>query len=138
MAKTMTPEPQAPNINLIGAGTTITGDIHVNGDMRLDGAVKGKLSGKGKVVIGTSGSLEGEIHCQNADISGYVKGQLQVSELLVLKSTAKIIGDIHAQKISIEPGALFTGNCSMSVSPSKEMMSGFNADGTKRTTEGAR
>lgn len=140
MAKPITPEPQTPNINLIGAGTIIVGDIKVNGDMRIDGSVNGKIHGKGKLVIGSSGVIEGEIHCQNADISGMIKGQVHVGELLVLKSSAKIIGDIHTQKISIEPGALFTGNCTMSanMNVNKDMTSVFNADGTKRTTESPR
>lgn len=135
----MTPEPQqTPNINLIGAGTAIVGDIKLNGDIRIDGSINGKINGKGKLVIGSSGVLEGEIHCQNADISGMVKGQIHVSELLVLKATAKVVGDIHTQKISIEPGAVFTGNCTMSASVNKESISSFNADGIKRPTENAR
>jgi len=32
---------------------------------------------------------------------------------LALKSTAQIIGDIQTTKISIEPGAVFTGTCNM-------------------------
>ncbi|PKP04801.1 MAG: cell shape determination protein CcmA [Bacteroidetes bacterium HGW-Bacteroidetes-6] len=138
MAKTITPEPQTPNINLIGAGTVIVGDVKANGDIRVDGTINGKLHGKGKVVVGTSGSIEGEINCQNADISGMVKGQIHVTELLVIKTSAKIIGDIHTQKISIEPGALFTGNCSMSASVNKEVISSYNAEAIKRPQEAGR
>jgi cytoskeletal protein CcmA (bactofilin family) len=100
-------------INLIGTGTRITGDIVSNGDVRIDGILNGNISLKGRLVIGPQGKIEGDINCQNADISGEIKGKLNVTEMLALKSTAKINGDIVTGKLSIEPGANFTGTCSM-------------------------
>lgn len=100
-------------INLIGGGTSIVGDITSNGDVRIDGTLKGNISISGKLVIGQSGQIEGNVTCQNADISGEIKGSVNVSELLALKSTAKILGDIVTGKISIEPNATFTGTCNM-------------------------
>ena len=111
MSKTNFPE--SGSVNIIGPGTVITGDINTNGDVRVDGTLNGKLNVKGKLVLGTTGSVEGEVICQNADISGAIKGKLNVSELLSLKSTAKINGDIITNKLAIEPGANFTGSCSM-------------------------
>lgn len=113
MAKTVISEPVTQTINIIAAGTIIKGDIKANGDIRVDGQVVGTLIAQGRVVIGGSGQIEGEIHCQNGDFSGEVKGKVFVSELLTIRATASIIGDIQTQKISIEPGAVFTGNCSM-------------------------
>jgi cytoskeletal protein CcmA (bactofilin family) len=68
---------------------------------------------KGKLVVGPSGTVEGEIICQNADVSGTIKGKIGVAELLSLKSSAKLTGDIITNKIAIEPGASFSGSCSM-------------------------
>ncbi|MDX9932525.1 MAG: polymer-forming cytoskeletal protein [Bacteroidales bacterium] len=113
MAKTITSEPVTPTINIIATGTVIKGDIKANGDIRVDGQVIGNLIVQGRIVVGGSGQVEGEIHCQNGDFSGEVKGKVFVSELLTIRSTASINGDIQTQKISIEPGAVFTGNCSM-------------------------
>lgn len=104
---------ETPSVNLIGAGTVIQGDITTNGDIRIDGALTGSISVKGKLVIGVSGSVDGEIICQNADISGGIKGKVTVSELLTLKASAKLTGDIITNKIAIEPGAVFSGSCSM-------------------------
>lgn len=101
------------SVNLVANGTSITGDIKSNGDLRIDGVMTGTLIVKGKLVIGPSGRIEGEIECQNADVSGEIKGKISVSELLMLRSTAKINGDIYTGKISIEPDAQFTGTCSM-------------------------
>ena len=104
---------EGASINLIGNGTHIIGDITSNGDVRIDGSLKGNITISGKLVIGPSGMLDGNVQCQNADVSGEIKGTITVSELLSLKATAKLLGDIVTGKISIEPNALFTGTCSM-------------------------
>ena len=100
-------------INLIGSGTQIKGDIDSSGDFRIDGTLIGNISLKGRLVIGSHGKIEGNVTCQNADISGEIKGKINVGEILALKNTAKILGDIATGKISIEPGAIFTGTCNM-------------------------
>jgi cytoskeletal protein CcmA (bactofilin family) len=99
--------------NQIKADTHITGDISSEGDFRFDGSLKGTIHIKGKLVVGPTGNIDGEITCQNADISGTIKGNLTVHELLSLKSTSKLTGDIVANKLAIEPGANFSGSCSM-------------------------
>lgn len=99
--------------NQILTGTTIIGDIVCDGNIRIDGTLKGSLQANGKVVIGPSGVIEGELNCQNADISGSVKAKVTVAELLTLKATSKLTGDINTNKLAIEPGANFTGACSM-------------------------
>ena len=71
------------------------------------------LKTEGKVVLGKEGVVEGDVVCQNADISGIIKAKITVSNLLSLKETAKLNGDIVTNKLSIEPGAEFTGSCSM-------------------------
>ena len=111
MSKTNFPE--TGSVNIIGPGTVITGDINTNGDVRVDGTLNGKLIVKGKLVLGSTGVIDGEISCQNADISGGIKGKINVSELLSLKNSARINGDIVTNKLAIEPGANFTGSCSM-------------------------
>jgi cytoskeletal protein CcmA (bactofilin family) len=100
-------------INLISTGTDITGDIKSNGDIRIDGTLKGNLNTKGKVVIGPTGKVSGEVICKNSEVSGIVEGKIIVGQLLNLKASSKIVGDIATAKLSIEPGALFTGNCKM-------------------------
>ena len=101
-------------INLISNGTDITGDIKSNGDIRIDGSLKGNLSTKGKVVVGPTGKVNGEVICKNSEISGIIEGKITVGQLLNLKASSKILGDIATSKLSIEPGAIFSGNCKMS------------------------
>lgn len=106
-------ETEMPVINLLGNGTTVKGDLNLNGDFRIDGVLIGTINCKGLVVVGESGNIEGEIACQNAIFSGQVRAQVIVSELLTLKESARFTGDITTKKLAIEPGAKFSGTCKM-------------------------
>lgn len=99
--------------NMITAGTTITGDVVASGDIRIEGVLIGNLETKGKLVVGTTGQIKGEVTCNYSDVEGFVEGRITVFELLSLKATAKMIGDVITNKLSIEPGAIFSGTCSM-------------------------
>ena len=100
-------------VNMIGFGTTINGDIKSKGDIRIDGRLKGSVTTEGKVVLGKEGVIEGDVSCKDADISGSINAKITVTQLLSLKSTAKLNGDIITNKLSIEPGAIFSGSCTM-------------------------
>jgi cytoskeletal protein CcmA (bactofilin family) len=116
--------PESPSVNIIGAGTVIEGDIKSDGDIRIDGTLHGTLNTKGKLVLGTTGVVEGEVSCQNADISGTISGKIKITELLSLKISSKLTGDITTNKLSIEPGANFSGSCVMAGSvPNINLMS---------------
>ncbi len=118
-------------INLIGLGTKIIGDIISAGDVRIDGTLRGNLKIDGRLVIGPNGKVEGDVMCANADISGEIKGTLNVAEMLALKATAKILGDMAIGKLSIEPGAVFTGSCNMGAIVKNIISSGDKSIATK-------
>jgi cytoskeletal protein CcmA (bactofilin family) len=113
MAKTPGEEFDSSTINLLGAGTSITGDINCNGDIRINGTLNGNLTTKGRLIIGETGKIKGEISCKNADILGNIDGKITVSDLLSLKVTANVVGEIIVGRISIEPGCKFNGTCKM-------------------------
>lgn len=107
-------EVNAPGkLNQIVEGTDIKGTFNSDSNMRVDGKIDGSIDITGKLVLGVNGYIEGDIICENAEVEGTFKGNIKVRSFLSLKSTAKIYGDIYTQKISVEPGAVFTGNCVM-------------------------
>jgi cytoskeletal protein CcmA (bactofilin family) len=108
-------EPEMPSINIMGPGTIVKGEISVNGDFRVDGSLIGNIQCKGKIVVGETGRIEGEINCQSADFSGEVQATVKVAELLTLKESARFSGDITTGKLAIEPGAKFSGTCKMEI-----------------------
>ena len=87
--------------------------IKSDSNIRIDGYLKGTISLKGRLVLGPTGKIDGNINCKNADIEGKLNGTIEVDELLSLKSTAKLQGEISTNKLAIEPGANFSGNCKM-------------------------
>ena len=99
--------------NMIKAGTEIRGDIKCTGDIRIDGKLVGILETEGRLVVGETGKIEGEITCKNADVSGSVKAKINVHELLSLKAACNLEGEISTNQLHIEPGASFTGSCQM-------------------------
>lgn len=105
-------------VNIIGAGTQIEGEIRSENDIRVDGKVKGTVTSKSKIAVGTTGIVDGDLVCENGDISGKVFGKVEVSDMLFLKSTGYLEGDIVTGKLVVEAGARFTGSCKMGV---KEM-----------------
>jgi cytoskeletal protein CcmA (bactofilin family) len=123
--------PETPSVNIIGAGTTIEGDVKSDGDIRVDGTLNGALTTKGKLVLGTTGIIQGEIVCQNADISGVINGKIKVNDLLSLKSTSKLACDIITNKLAIEPGANFSGLCTMANSVPNIKIGNNGSVGTK-------
>ena len=100
-------------INSISFGSTLSGDLISSGDVRIDGVLNGSIKTEGRLVLGDKGIIEGEVTCASAIIAGELKATIVVKELLTLKSTAKLSGEIIAGKLAIEPGAVFSGKCSM-------------------------
>lgn len=98
---------------LIGPGTIITGDIVSHVDVRIDGVLKGNISGSAKVVLGKEGVVEGNIEGRQADIMGKVRGKLIIKELLSLRGDATVNGDIQAGRLEIESTVTFNGKCQM-------------------------
>ena len=80
-------EMETTAINIITDGTVIKGDIVATGDFRLDGTLQGNIQLNGKLVVGDTGVVTGNVLCQNANIIGTVNGNLSVKELLSLHTT---------------------------------------------------
>ena len=99
--------------NLIGNGTTFKGDIESNGDIRVDGRLIGSVKSNGKISVGQTGVIEGDLNCKQAEIAGVVKGTINTEELTAVKSTSKVEVDLNTKQLLIEVGAQFTGKCVM-------------------------
>lgn len=99
------------SISRISAGTVIKGEILSPGDIRIDGTFDGKLQSKGRVVIGETAVIKGDIFCDNIDLWGKVEGNLYVKDTLALKEGCIVNGNLHIKKLSVELGSVFNGNC---------------------------
>lgn len=110
MAKTE-PIVNVNSISRISAGTVIKGEILSPYDIRIDGTFEGRVQSKGRVVVGESAVIKGDIVCENVDLWGKVEGNLFVKDTLSLKEGCIVDGNLHIRRLAVELGATFNGNC---------------------------
>ena len=99
------------SISRISAGTVIKGEIQSPNDIRIDGTFEGRIQSKGRVVVGESAIIKGDIVCENVDLWGKVDGNLFVQNTLSLKEGCVVDGNLHIRRLSVELGSTFNGNC---------------------------
>lgn len=102
---------------LIADGVEIIGDIAFSGGMRIDGRVRGDVSGRrvdtetaSLLVLSAKGHIEGSLRCGDAVINGTVVGDLDVEHRLELQSDAKVIGSIRYRHLQMDVGAGVQGH----------------------------
>ncbi len=99
---------------IIGKGTVLTGEVKAEGDTRIDGELQGKIECSGKIIIGLTGKVIGELKCANLEVLGSVEGKVEASQKSILREKSTIKGEIKTKVLTIEPGAIFCGQCDMS------------------------
>lgn len=104
---------------IIGAGTHLTGTLHVKGALRIDGRADGKIEAAGDVVIGEGSVIESSIEGRNVKIAGVVKGDVKAAGTLEIAASGRVFGDVTVNKINISDGAVFQGTCTMNADPDK-------------------
>lgn len=100
-------------VNIIQQQTIVNGDVQCQGDLRLDGVIKGNVKISGRLVMGHEAQIEGLIECEHAEIAGKIKGDIKVKEVLQLKKNCVVEGDIYTKKLIVEGDAVFNGKCIM-------------------------
>lgn len=98
---------------LIGAGTTVDGDVTFTGGLRVDGIVKGNVStadgGAGTLVVSEHARVDGEINVSHVVINGSVNGPITANDFLELQAKARIVGDIAYRTLEMHLGAVVQG-----------------------------
>ena len=106
-------KPSARIDSLIGAGTRIEGDLSFNGGLRIDGEVRGNVTGLGAdgatLVISEQATVEGEIRVGHIVVNGTVKGPIHASETLELQPRSRVTGDVHYNTLEMHLGASVDG-----------------------------
>jgi cytoskeletal protein CcmA (bactofilin family) len=105
--------PQKQIDSLIGASTTIRGDIDFVGGLRVDGKVQGHIhchnDGVATLVISEKAQVDGEIRVSHVVIDGTVNGPVYATEYLELLPNAKITGDVSYKTLEMQVGAVVDG-----------------------------
>jgi cytoskeletal protein CcmA (bactofilin family) len=105
-------KPQNRIDTLIGAGTTLTGDIVFSGGLRVDGEIHGNVSATGEqsaLVVSEHACIEGEVSVAHLVVNGIIAGPVISSGFLELQAKARVSGDIQYNSIEIHLGAVVEG-----------------------------
>jgi cytoskeletal protein CcmA (bactofilin family) len=107
------PPPQKRIDSLIGAGTTVHGDIQFTGGLRIDGTVDGKVgtvdNQPGTLVISEKARVEGEVRVSHVVVNGTVNGPLAANDYLELQAKARVHGDVQYRSLEMHAGAIVQG-----------------------------
>jgi len=102
---------------IIGKGSVIEGTLEVEGEIRVDGTVKGKISSTETLTVGNGGVIEADLDTKVAVIGGNVTGNVVATEKIELQSKAVVEGEITTKNLIVEEGAIFQGKCNMKDTP---------------------
>lgn len=98
---------------LIGKGTTLKGEMKVEGTLRVDGEFEGDITATDTLVVGGGGVVRGDAGVKNAVIGGKMYGNVTASGKIQLEGGSQLLGDIKTRGLVIAEGVLFQGNCQM-------------------------
>ncbi len=108
-----TSKPQGRIDSLIGAGTSVAGDVTFSGGLRVDGEIRGNVRGAdgqpATLVISEHARIEGEIAVSHLVINGTVIGAVHSSDFLELQTRARVTGDVEYSTIEMHLGAVVQG-----------------------------
>lgn len=110
-------DPRVESRTQIGPGTTIRGEVQIEGEAVVHGTVEGNLSSTGSVEVMKGGNVKADVRGKSVRVMGRVEGKIMASERVQLLSGAHVKGDIHSQSLKIEEGVFFQGACVMGEDP---------------------
>ena len=112
------PQPQASRAAgsacVIGAKTTVKGEITGDEDVLVEGTVEGQVRISRDLRVSASGSVRANIEANSVIVSGEVLGDCTAAVRVDIQATGRLTGNIRAPKIVIAEGAVFRGNSDMS------------------------
>lgn len=97
----------APTHSVIEAGLSISGDLEGEGDVLINGHVRGNITCK-TLTVGPDAGVDGGIVADEAIVRGRVTGIIRAGEVR-LEETGRIEGDVYHSRLAIAAGAVFDG-----------------------------
>jgi cytoskeletal protein CcmA (bactofilin family) len=94
---------------IIARGVRIEGDFFAEGDIIIEGEVRGIIATSGDLRVGEEAKIDANIKAQNAVIAGNVQGNMRIEEKLELLASSEVSGDVTVQVLSVEAGAQVNG-----------------------------
>ena len=91
---------------------SVDSPFNFEGTLRIDCYVTGVVrSQTGTLIVSETAELQANIFVATAIVDGLVRGDIRATERVELASQARVIGNIETPALSIQPGAMFEGQC---------------------------
>jgi len=104
---------EANKIPVLGKTLLFRGELTAEEDVILQGRVEGSIRHARSLIIGTDGSVLGDVYASHLTVEGLVEGDLHGTEAVVVRATAQVRGNIFAPRVAIMEGATFNGRVEM-------------------------
>ena len=107
------PAPRAGGACVIGAKTTVKGEISGDEDVLVEGTVEGQVRINKDLRVGQGGTVKATIDAQSVVVSGEVIGDCHAANRVEIQASGRLTGNIRAPRVVIAEGAVFKGNSDM-------------------------
>ena len=100
-------------LTIIAAGTTVTGEVHSNGVVKVEGEVVGTVGAERQVLVARGGRVEGDVRTRDAVLGGEVHGAVVAHERVEVQTGSVVNGDITTQRLVVQEGGEVNGQVNM-------------------------
>ena len=107
-----------PTECLVPAGFAFEGTVAFDGRARIDGLVTGPVEGRGRLEIGETGALAGDVRADEVVVAGAVEGDVVGADRVEIQAGARVRGAVRAPRLRMYEGAIIDGPCRVEPGPS--------------------
>lgn len=105
--------PRPSTACVIGAKTTVKGEITGDEDVVVEGTVDGQIRISRDLRVGPGGVVKATVEAQSVVVSGELFGDCQAAQRVEIQAAGRLTGNIRAPRVVIAEGATFKGNSDM-------------------------
>lgn len=104
--------PEDVSINsIVGPGSSIRGELRIAGFIRIDGDLDGSLETPGRVIVGESARIRGDVRSRYITVGGVIQGDVIAPEGVTILSTGMVLGTVLTKKLQVEDSVILNGDC---------------------------
>ena len=113
-------QPNPQNSTVVTKGLTMSGALHGEGVVQIEGTLEGEVSLDGSLVVAETGLVKGPVTANEVRVAGSIQGSIVAHSHLWLERTGRIEGDVSTASLVVEAGGQFEGRCTMLKTNEKE------------------
>ena len=108
------PQFLAPTTTLrtsLGEDSEVTGRLSFNAPTRIDGRLNGEVSCSDLLVIGETGTVDGNVRATELVVLGKIQGDIRGAQRVELGPRGRIDGTVETQELAVQDGGKLEAVC---------------------------